>query len=171
MLCSGEQSAWAVQILESLDDTTTPTGSVVSWLKSNLGQLNLRINSGYYVSGDCIVPDMDQNISGLYTEMYYCYYFSKQANKNLGASAYDWTEIVGEEQGSIRKVSKNEVAKTYRLLAKDCQENLQKLTDWYNGQQATFASQVIFGDRFGGSNFDLLPPKHCYSDNNFIWNV
>lgn len=169
MLCSGEQVAWATQILESLDDTTTPTGSVTSWLRTNLGSLNLRLNSGFYLSGTCIEPDMSTNVSGIYTEMYYCYYFNKQANKNLGAAQYDWTEIVGDEQGSIRRVSKVETSKTYRLLAKDCQENLQKLTEWYNGQQAVLAGQVLYGDRFGGSSYDLLPPRDFCSDCNFIW--
>jgi len=170
MLCSGEQIVWASLILESLGDTTTPTGSVVSWLKNNLGQLNLRLEEEFVLSGDCIEPEMSQNVSGIYTEMYYCYYYNRQATKNLGASAYDWTEIAGDEQGTIRKVSKNEVAKTYRLLAKDCNENLDKLTDWYlETKGPILPTQVLYGARYGGSNFGLLPPPNCYSHNNFIW--
>lgn len=161
--------AWATKILESLDDTTTPTGSVVTWLRSNLGQLNLRISSGFYLSGDCIEPEMTTNVSGLYSEMYLCYYFQKMANKNLGASAYDWVQIIGEEQGSIRKTAKNEIAKSYRLLAKDCKENLDQLTEWFNGQNATMAYQITYGERFGGSNFDLIPPPTYYSQYNCIW--
>jgi hypothetical protein len=113
---------------------------------------------------------MTQNVSGIYTEMYYCYYYNKQANKNLGASAYDWTEIQGDEQGTIRKVSKNEIAKTFRSLSKDCRENLDKLTDWYaENESPVIPTQVLYGDRFGGSNFDLLPPPDCISSCNFIW--
>lgn len=170
MLCSGEQTTWASLILESLGDTTTPTGSVVSWLKNNLGQLNLRLGEGFALSGDCIEPEMSQNVSGIYTEMYYCYYYNKQAVKNLGAAAYDWTEIVGDEQGTIRRVSKNEVAKTYRLLSKDCKENLDKLTSWYaETMNPVSPLQVLYGERFGGSNFDLLPPPEWISNCNFIW--
>lgn len=170
MLCSGEQTVWAGLILESLGDEITPTGSVATWLKSNLGILNLRLEEAFYLSGDCILPEMNQNISGIYTEMYYCFYYNKLANKNLGAAAYDWTEIAGDEQGTIRKVSKNEVAKTYRLLSKDCREGLDTLTNWFKGtKEAGLPTQVLYGDRFGGSNFGLLPPPSCYSQCNFIW--
>jgi len=171
MLCSGEQYYWAGLILDSLGDTTTPTGSVSTWLKTNLGQLNLRLGEGFSLSGDCIIPDMSQNVSGIYTEMYYCYYYNKQAGKNLGAAGYDWTEINGDEQGTIRRVSKNEIAKTFRTLSKDCRENLDKLTEWYNNSKSTniFSSQVLYGERFGGANYDLLPPPAWIGDINFIW--
>jgi hypothetical protein len=170
MLCSGELTNWAGLILESLDDSITPTGSVVTWLKSNLGYLNLRLGEEFVLSGDCIVPDMSQNVSGIYTESYYCYYYNKQANKNLGASAYDWTEIVGDEQGTIRRVSKNEVAKTFRLLSKDCKENLEILTRWYaDNKSPILPTQVLYGSRYGGSNFDLIPPPDCVSSCNFVW--
>lgn len=170
MLCSGEQTQWAGLILESLDDTITPTGSVVVWLKSNLGQLNLRLSEEFYLSGDCIEPEMSQSVSGIYTEMYFCAYYNKMANKNLGSASYDWTEIVGDEQGSIRKVSKNEIAKSFRGLAKDCRENLDKLTEWYGeNKDPIVPTQILYGSRFGGSNFDLLPPPDCISACNPIW--
>lgn len=170
MLCSGELNNWAGLILDSLDDSTTPTGSVVTWLKNNLGSLNLRLQETFSLSGDCIFPDMSQNISGIYTEMFYCYYFNKQANKNLGASSYDWTEIMGEDQGTIRKVSKNEIAKTYRGLAKDCRDNLDKLSNWYiENRNPVVPTQVLLGQRFGGSNYDLMPPPNLISFCNFIW--
>lgn len=161
---------WAGLILESLDDTVTPTGSVSTWLKSNLGYLNLRLGEQFTISGDCVVPEMSQNVSGIYTEMFYCYYYNKQANKNLGASAYDWTEIVGEDQGAIRKVSKNEVAKTYRSLSNDCKVRLDQLTKWYTeAKDPIIPTQILYGDRFGGANFDLLPPPASISSCNFIW--
>jgi hypothetical protein len=172
MLCSGEQTIWAGLILESLDDVVTPTGSVVTWLRSNLGALNLRLQTEFAISGSgyCIVPEMDQNVSGIYTEMYYCAYYNKMANKNLGASGYDWTEIQGDEQGTIRKVSKNEIAKSFRALAKDCRENLDKLTQWYGENTSPIVpTQILYGERFGGASFDLLPPPDCISACNPIW--
>lgn len=170
-LCEQEQSGWASRLLESLDDSITPTGSVVVWLRNNLGSLNLRLNSEFALSGLCIEPAMSTNVSGIYSEMYFCHYFSKSANKLLGSAQWDWTEIRGDEQGSIRRVSKNEISKTYRLLAKDCQENLARLTEWFNGLNGSLPTQILYGERFGGSNFDLLPPpSNYYSECNFIWN-
>lgn len=170
MLCTGEQTIWAGQILESLDDTTTPTGYVVSWLQNNLYRLNLALNTEFSLSGSCIIPEMSSAISGIYTEQFYCFYFTKQSNKLLGANSFQWIEIIGEDQGKIRRASPVDVSKTYITLAKDCKENLKKLTEWYNGNQATLCSQILYGERFGGSNFDLLPPPEFYCENNFIWN-
>lgn len=171
MLCAQEISGWATKLLESLDDTTTPTGIVSSWLYSNLGALNLRLEEEFYVSGECIEPPMSMVVSGIYSEIFYCQYWVKMANKNLAASAWDWVEIAGDREGVIRKVSKNEVAKTYRGLANDCRSSLDELSDWYlQNKNPIIPTQTLMSSRFGGSNFDLLPPPQCYCPHNFIFN-
>lgn len=173
MLCPEGISGWAGEILDSLGDTTTTTGSVYLWLTQSLGTLNDRINTNFYVnSTGCIESGMNSAQSGVYTEMYFCYYLSRKAAKMLGAAEYDWTEIDGDEQGSVRRVSKNEQAKTYRLLAKDCKERLNDLVDWYNSE-ANLPKQVLYNDRTSMADFNLMynstPPETFYSPNNFIW--
>ena len=169
-LCISGQALWASGILESLDDTTTPTGYVSSWLRNNLGGLNLMLGTEFSLSGDCIIPDMDMNISGIYTEKYFCFHFSKQANKNLGVQNFDWISIEGTDQGVIRKVSRMQTAQTYIQLSKECRANLDRLVEWFHGQQNTHASQVLYGDRWGGASYDLLPPPASYYNScNFIW--
>lgn len=169
MLCTGEQTIWAGQLLDSLGDTTTSTGYVVSWLQNNLGRLNLSLSTEFSLSGTCIIPDMTTSVSGIYSEMFYCSYFVREANKNLGAAQYSWVEIVGEDQGSIKRANKVESSKVFRTLSQDCKARLDELIKWFNGQQATLCSQILYGERFGGSNFDLLPPPELCSEYNCVW--
>lgn len=168
-----ELSGWAGRILDSLDETTVTTGRVVTWLQNNLYQLNLAIETEFYVEDGYILPDMIATESGIYEQMYICDYFSKKANANLGANAYDWTEIDGDKQGKIRRVSKNEVAKTYRALGTDCKEQLKKLIDWAQEQDLVLAGQILYNDRGeiaqGGLICECSPPTDLVSCYSTIW--
>lgn len=163
-------SGWAGRILENLNETGISTGRVVVWMESNLYKLNIPFGTNYVVSGEYIESGFSQAISGIYEEMYYCDYYNKKANSFLGAAGYDWVEIQGEEQGSYRKVSRNDTAKTYLTLAKDCQERMSSLIAWYiNAISPIEASQVLYNNRVGASEYGLLfPPSECYG-NNTVW--
>lgn len=173
MTSFSDLSGWAGRILENLSDTGTPTGRVVTWMTSNLYKLNIVLDTGYSVSGEYIVPEFTTNVSGMYEEMYYCDYWNKKANEMLGAASYDWVEMEGADQGRIRKVSRNDTAKTYMSLAKDCRERLTSLISWYMGNQYPITpDQVLFNDRIGGAEWGLLFPPSCdYSSHNTIWSV
>lgn len=168
-------SEWAERILESIDETGIGAARTVTWLQHNLYRLNSALSTGFYLESGNIYPDMPQGVSGIYEEMYYCDYLNKKANAALGVHSYDWTEISGDEQGTIRRVSKNEVAKTYRTMSKDCQERLDKLVKWYLGTltDIVFAGQVLYGDRGTVADFGLInfhaPPTEYYSNNNTVW--
>ena len=149
MICPGELSTWAERILDSLDETGITTSSVVVWMSNHLYLINTAIGSGFYTNGSgYIEPDFSPNVSGLYESMYVCYYYNKKANSALGAFSSDWTEIEGEKQGKIRRVSRNEVSKTYRLMAQDCRSSLAELIKAYNENDGTtLVGQVLMGDR------------------------
>lgn len=100
------------------------TGQVVDYFKYNVGQLNSLIQSNYTPSGEFVSPELDFAGSGFYSQMYMCNYYSKQVLVNLGAAAYDWSEVK-EGDSFVRRVSKNEQAKTFRGLAADCQATLR----------------------------------------------
>lgn len=172
--CPEQLSGWAGNILDSLSETTVTTGSVVLWLQTHLGVLNAKLNTAFDLNeSGCITGDMAQSQSGIYNEMFICDYYSKQAAKNLGASAYDWTVIEGEDQGSIKKVSKNEIAKTYRGLSTDCISNVNDLVKWYNSQyNKALPLQVLYNDRYDTSATALIcssPPAGLYSRDNYVF--
>ena len=177
MATAAELSVWAERILQSLDETTISSTRLVTWLQTNLYRINLAVGSGYYLEDNgSILPAMSAPISGLYEEIYYCDYLNKKANALVGAFAYDWTEIEGDKQGKIRRVSKNEGAKTYTIMAKDCQTRLKDLIRWYNSQfndSIMCAGQVLYGDRgevadTGLRNYNY-PPDGYYSSTNTTW--
>lgn len=166
-ICSGELTIWASQILDDLADTTTSTGSVVSWLQTNLYQVNGALGTQYYLNeSGCIEPNMDPMGSGIYTQMYNCHWLRKKAIQNLGAAGYDWTRFQGEEQGSITKVSRNETSKTYRILAEDCKKIVDELTDWYKG---VYVGQVLYSQRCSTTDATLKDiPECCGRGNVFL---
>ena len=146
MTCLPQLSGWAYDILTSVGETGMATGQVVTWLKNNLGKLNIALESAYYVSGDtgsgCLRPNLGQAESGIYTEMYLCHYFTRKASENLGAMAYDsWVEIEGDNQGRIRRTSRNEIAKSYMSLAKECKSNPNELIKWYKDHSSGYTPQ------------------------------
>lgn len=181
MTCNAELSGWAGNILDSLGETGIATGSVVTWLKNNLGALNIAIEQAFWVSGvsGCIQPNMGQAESGIYTEMYMCHYFKKKASQMLGAMSYDqgtWLEIEGVEQGRIKRVSKNEVAKMYRQMYMDCKENIDKLVFWYKDHtndisplQITYNQRINVADSGLRCPHEKYPPANTYSTRNFIF--
>jgi len=172
MASPSQLSGWAGRILESLDEAGITTGRVVSWLQNNLYKINNALSTGFYSEDGYILPEMTLNESGIYEQMYICDYYEKKGNSALGAFAYDWTEIQGDKQGSIRRVSRNETAKTYRSYANDCRANLKELINWYQEQDRVLIGQILINDRGQIADGGLLeyhqPPTHYYG-NSTIW--
>ncbi len=170
MASPADLTGWAIRILDYLDESGISVSSTVSWLQNNLYRINLAIGSGFYTESGYILPEMSPTVSGLYENQYYCFYYNKKANSTVGAFAYDWTSIEGADQGSIRRVSKNEVAKTYRSLATDCQAALADMVKAYNEGDVTALGQILWGWRGEVAGNDLLCPceptfpSHCGED-------
>lgn len=120
-------SGLSAYTIDQLDATgILSTGQVVSWYKTNIGTLNSIFLTSYVPSGEFTSPPLDYASSGFYSKLYMCQYYDKMARQNLGAAAYDWSEI-REGDSVTRRVSKNEQAKTYLSLSKECK---QEVKDW-----------------------------------------
>jgi hypothetical protein len=150
MYSSLNLSGWAGQILDDYLISGVTTGSVVSWLESNVGKLNILIKENFYVeyisgSGE-ILPEMNQPATSIYTKIYECEYLSRQAKQAAYLGISDWVELEGADQGKIRKVSKTEASKELRNLAKDCKSELTDLIKDYKAQvsgEYLIPSQVL----------------------------
>lgn len=131
-------SGWAGGILDEYGFSGVTTGSVVSWLENNVGNLNTAIQENYYtayVSGSGeILPEMNQPAINIYTKMYECQYLNKQARQASYLGISDWIELEGEDQGRIRKVSKTEASKELRALSSDCRNDLGAMIKNYKAQ-------------------------------------
>lgn len=166
-------SGWAGQLLDHLPSGSISTGQAIAWLQSSssLNQLNSCTHSGYAMSGGDIAPVLTSIESGLFSEMFIAWYFERESIRMVGAFDADWTEVRGEDQGSVRRVSKNENAKTLRLLHKDALDRIGDLCDWYQGyRKLGQASQVLYNLRAGSSQSALCaPPANLCSTYNPVW--
>ena len=163
-----EQQAWADQLLESLEDTSTSNGTTVAWLQANLGQLNTVLKTSYTMSGDSIVPGMLAVESGIYNEFFYCWWLKKKARTMVGSMEIDWTEMRGDDQGSVKRVSNTAKSQTYRELAKDCDESIKELIKDYKGGVFATPRQITFNCR-ENSPHDIVCPYLSWSARNPIW--
>jgi len=174
-------SGWAGDILSCLEDTTTPTGSVVCFLENNLGILNARLASNYHASGEItesgqyVNPDMTNIESGILTEMYICNTYRKAAMQNIGAAGCEVLQIKDPDGGEIKIASKTNAANAARGLYKDCCVCLDDLIKWYKlSNRDVSPKQVLYNLR--GSNdcgvrcADIVPPDGSYSSTNHIFN-
>ncbi len=133
---STDLSGWAGELIDLYGLSGITTGSVVVWLETNVGSLNLALKTEYgTVSGSGILDitgglmgDMEMNI---YSEMYECYIYRKKSIQASQLGFSDWVELEGDEQGKIRKVSKTELAKELRASARDCNNDLNQQILWY----------------------------------------
>lgn len=164
-------SGWAQDLLFMLQDTTTPTGVVVTWLQSNLHTLNTYIYGDFFVSGDCIYPQLTPTQSGIYSEMYICNSFRMSAYRSVGAAGCDWIEIAGEGQGRIRRANKTDVARAAQAAADACYQRLDKLLCWYRVNSGFgLPQQVLLNYGVGVGNVPCYsPPIELYSCYNPIW--
>jgi hypothetical protein len=163
-----QQSGWAGDLIGSIQDSGVSTGTVVSWLRANLGHLNTLLKSEFITSGDYITPEMNSLQSGIYNEMYYCYWLRKKAQTMVGSMSYDWIEMEGEDQGRVRRVSNTQKATTYQSMARDCEANLKDLVKQYKGGDFAIPRQITFNhrhstpDNIPWDKFNFLNPINCY---------
>jgi hypothetical protein len=170
MPSSTDLSGWAGDIIESMELSGVTTGSVVSWLENNVGNLNLSLHTtGFYLLSGDILPEMTVNEMAIYTQMYNCYYLAKESRRAAQLGYDDWVEVNGQDQGSIRKVSKSELSKNFHSLAKDCNSKLEDLLDWYlnqggNGEDPARMPLQVIGDQAYKCS---IPTEYLTSSNCF----
>lgn len=134
-------------IINDLNAPDLTTGQVISWLEVSLGDMNTLLGTRYSLQNGCPCPSLGISESGILAQMYKIKYYNQQVKENLGASAYDWSEI-HEGDTKIRKVSRNEVAKTYTTLAKDAQTMLNDMIKYYRTNKAMPKSLSSFNTPF-----------------------
>jgi hypothetical protein len=118
---------WYSDLLETDDTTVT---KILEWLKNHIGDLNNLIATNYHIIGNDTDIELGNDEASIFGMIYLMNYYQRQQKVNLGASAYDWSEVV-EADTRVRRVSRNEIAKNYRLLANDLRDNMNKMVEYY----------------------------------------
>jgi len=121
----------AEEIYSDLDRPTDISIPMIAfWLESNLGNLNNLIGTCYTITDGEVDPELTHDEGNIYKTIYFCKYYSKKINDNLGAAGVAVTEV-REGDSVIRMASKTEVARYYNELRKEEQKTLKDLVNGY----------------------------------------
>lgn len=142
--------------LGSLKELSIPP--ITFWLRSNIGSLNLRINTNYYIDGtdfeiktviNDLVTEVGINEANILKKMYLIHYYDVKLRESLGAASNDtWVQI--ESDGtSVRRVNKIQQSQTYQSAKKMEMEDLEKVLYSYQFNKAV-PIQVAGNDTIAG---------------------
>jgi hypothetical protein len=113
---------------------------ISGWLANNVGQLNTKLFTEYDVLSGNFVPSSEFRLEerAIYKQMYLYEFYTKKTRQVLRGidSSVDYITL-REGDTSITRTNKNEIAKTYRSLANDARDELDKLIAAYNIFQAS----------------------------------
>ncbi len=138
----------ATEIYSSLDSPEiTSIPAICTWLQyTAITKLNVLLCANFQPDGEDVTPELNGNQAAILTQLYSIYYYDKIIRVNLGAAAYDWSEIV-EGDTNIRRVSKNEIAKNYIQLKKAANDDLVRMILYYRKGLNIPASWSSFNSR------------------------
>lgn len=135
---------------------------ISGWLANNVGLLNTKIYSQYSVQNSNFEPTglFQQEERSIYKQMYLYEFYTKKTRQVLRGvdSSVDFVTL-REGDTMITRTNKNELAKTYRGLANDAREEMERLVFSYNIYQAA-PVQVAGEDGspiFTGSGYFYYP--------------
>ena len=135
---------------------------ISGWLANNVGLLNTKIYSQYHIESGNFNPTgtFQQEERAIYKQMYLYEFYIKKTRQVLRGvdSSVDFVTL-REGDTMITRTNKNELAKTYRGLANDAREEMERLVSSYNIYQAA-PVQVAGEDGspiFTGSGYFYYP--------------
>lgn len=142
---------WATQTYLELNEPSGISATYIkNWFLSNVGNLNIVLNATYSGVTGSISPQISGDAQYIFKELFNIAYYSRLITQNLGANAYstDFTEVK-EGDSSIRRVSKNEIAKTYMTLKRQSQETLTDLIKMWrmnqcNPQSIDYNNSILY---------------------------
>jgi hypothetical protein len=135
---------------------------ISGWLANNVGALNTKIHTSFGTENGNFTPTGSflQEERAIYKQMYLQEFYVKKTRQVLRGidSAVDFITL-REGDTMITRTNKNELAKTYRGLATDAQQELERLVTAYNIHQA--APVQVAGDDgspiYTGSGYFYYP--------------
>lgn len=131
--------------LNSPSDLSVP--SIAFWLRGHIGDLNNLLSTSYEISttdGATITPEINDNVKAIFKVLFTVYWYGRKIEESLGAAATDIMEITSDG-GTVRKVNRNEISKSWLSLRKQFQEQLTLMLNRYNNNQAS-PMQVVGDD-------------------------
>lgn len=126
---------WDGEFVEDQTDEIhrrTQTDYISGWLESNVGQLNILLDSSLSTSSTGISTEQE----AIFYELYMVHWYKKQSRNVLkGISSSSDFISIRDQDSMITRNNKNESAKTYYNLVKSSQERIDKLVQTYKTYQ------------------------------------
>lgn len=128
---------------EELNETSsTSIPEIAYWLRNNgLGQLNNLIHTSFYIDSVSLDVEPASSFSieeaAILVQLYLIKYYQLQANTFLGSVGVNDTIEYSEKGHVIRKLNKNEQARTWLSLVTSNKENLKDLVHGYKIGKST----------------------------------
>jgi hypothetical protein len=147
----------AQEVFVDLDEPTDiSVGLIKFFIRGQVGNLNNLLGTSYQLndSGNEITPQLGEDEKAVMKSLYIVHYYKGMVRRNLGASGFDAVIELSAEGGTVRKVNKNEVAKTYLQLANDERSNLKSLVNLYRMHHGT-PNQVVGLDIYNSLGLDI----------------
>ena len=118
--------------------------SIASWLRSNIGDLNILINKKFYINQNTLEvavteesgDDFTNIEKSIFKMIYSIHYYERLFRNALGAASTDSVISVTDDGSTVVKINKNELAKNYASLRKQINDELNMLTKNYNLNEA-----------------------------------
>ena len=120
----------------------SPSGISVSnisgWINNNVGRLNILIDSDFCVETGTFKPELKQEESVIFTQIYLIYYYKNKVNRaQRGLEEGDSWISFAEDDRRVTRSNKNEIVKSFLSLQKQAKEDLADLLTKYNGYLAS----------------------------------
>tara|TARA_Y100001938_G_scaffold120233_1_gene166870 strand:- start:1526 stop:2014 length:489 start_codon:yes stop_codon:yes gene_type:complete len=119
--------------MELGEPTSLSIPAIAFWLRTNIGNLNSRINTTYDIDPTTfeITPAVGHKEKDILKKLYMVHYYDAQLRSSLGAASTDtWVEI-SSDGTSVRRVNKIQQSQTYQTAKKIELEELEKLVHSY----------------------------------------
>lgn len=128
---------------ELSEPTDTSVPAILFWLTSNIGRLNNLLDTEYSIVSNEASPELGDSEGVIYKLLYMMHYYTRQINKNLGAAAYVSISEVKEGNRTVKRTNKTEIAKNYRGVVTDLNDDLMAQVLNYKMNRADPASIIV----------------------------
>lgn len=144
--------------MELGEPTTLSIPAIAFWVRTNVGNLNARLNTSYDISETFeITPALGHKEKDIFKKLYMIHHYDVKLRESLGAASTDtWVEI-SSDGTSVRRVNKVQQSQTYQAAKKIELQELEKLVSSYKMSGST-PLQVAGSDTIEG----YYSPNHIH---------
>lgn len=121
----------AEEIISEAELTDVTVLHVASWIRGNVGRLNILLSASYDLENDEFTPAIGHDVKDIIKCMYSVRYLKNVAKNYLSQTTSNPVSI-RDDVSQITFANINEIAKNARQMYKDEQEKLDEMIRWYH---------------------------------------